>query len=318
MARGERRRLGRLPLPLRLAVRADGALSAIGRWWTRLVKRRRREPLVVLVRNEWRLGDEVMALPVFAAQRRRWPRDRMVARVDHPQLLAGNPHVDEVNPLTVRPDLIVDLKGEEPGEARRVTLGRRAGVSLDEAPRVHLREGERALDAVPELAGAEAPVVVLHPASTQPCKGWGRERWLAVAAHLGGDGISLVEVGLEREPLGIGIDLVGQTDDRGLARVLARADLVVGEDSGPIHLALAVGTPAVSLFGPTDPTLLYPDAAALTAVCTTAACRACWPARHLAYPSGRCPLERHECMEAITLESVLAAVDAALAGRGRR
>jgi len=49
------------------------------------------------------------------------------------------------------------------------------------------------------------------------------------------------------------VDLVGQTTVEELTWVLDRADLFVGPDSGPMHLAIGRGTPVVALFGPTDP-----------------------------------------------------------------
>ncbi len=48
------------------------------------------------------------------------------------------------------------------------------------------------------------------------------------------------------------VDLSGQLDLRVVAAVLARCDLLVGGDTPLLHIAAAVGTPAVGLFGPTD------------------------------------------------------------------
>ena len=48
------------------------------------------------------------------------------------------------------------------------------------------------------------------------------------------------------------VDIAGSTDLRELAAILSLARVVVGNDSGPGHLAAAVGTPVVSLFGPTS------------------------------------------------------------------
>jgi ADP-heptose:LPS heptosyltransferase len=221
-----------------------------------------------------------------------------------------------VNPLVFRPDRLIDLKGEVGGEPRARTLGRRAGVSLDGLePRVYLSPEERTAPAVPGLDAVPRPRVALHAGATQPCKGWGRERWAAVARALEREGVGVIEVGIDRAPLGVGLDLLGRTDLRELARLLAQVDLVLGDDSGPLHLALAVGTPALGAFGSTDPTLLYPRTGALHAVVSEASCRFCWPRRTLAYPSGSCPLARHECMEAVPVEAVLEAARRAMRRR---
>ena len=86
--------------------------------------------MTVIVKMEWRLGDEVMALPVLAAFRRDHPRDRIIARLRYPDLVVGNPDVDEVNPAWAPTDRVIELCGEVPGEERRLTLARRARTSL--------------------------------------------------------------------------------------------------------------------------------------------------------------------------------------------
>jgi ADP-heptose:LPS heptosyltransferase len=49
------------------------------------------------------------------------------------------------------------------------------------------------------------------------------------------------------------IDLSGEVDLPALAALLARLDLLITGDTGPMHLAGAVGTPVVAIFGPSDP-----------------------------------------------------------------
>ena len=54
------------------------------------------------------------------------------------------------------------------------------------------------------------------------------------------------------------VNLMGETDLGALAELLRRSDALLTNDSGPMHLAVAVGTPVVALFGPTDPSLTGP------------------------------------------------------------
>ena len=54
------------------------------------------------------------------------------------------------------------------------------------------------------------------------------------------------------------IDLTGKTNLRQLVALMERAELVIGNDTGPMHIAAALGRPMVSLFGPTDPDLHRP------------------------------------------------------------
>ena len=64
-----------------------------------------------------------------------------------------------------------------------------------------------------------------------------------VANRLDSEGASIIEIGTDQPSLGIGLDLVGKTGVDELAQLLSQVDLVIGNDSGPLHLALAVGTP---------------------------------------------------------------------------
>jgi ADP-heptose:LPS heptosyltransferase len=99
------------------------------------------------------------------------------------------------------------------------------------------------------------------------------------------------------------VDLGGRTDLPGLAAVIARADCVVVGNTGPAHLAAAVGTPVVSLFAPTVPfgqwgpfrvpTVRLGDAAA-----------GCRQTR-----AARCPVPGHPCLSDIAPASVVAAVE---------
>jgi ADP-heptose:LPS heptosyltransferase len=52
--------------------------------------------------------------------------------------------------------------------------------------------------------------------------------------------------------------LAGQTSLKELAQLMARASLAVGVDSGPMHMAVALGVPTLQLYGPTDPALYGP------------------------------------------------------------
>ena len=76
-------------------------------------------------------------------------------------------------------------------------------------------------------------------------------------------------------------------------------------------------SPVVGVFGATDPELLFPPGAPLRAVTSPAGCRFCWPRRTLAWPDGACPLERHECMAAITTREVARAILDRLPGKVR-
>jgi heptosyltransferase-2 len=99
-------------------------------------------------------------------------------------------------------------------------------------------------------------------------KEWPQERFLAVARALGEDGLQPVFAGSdakrERERAAWmaqecgGIDVAGRTDLPTFAALLQSAAVFVGNDSGPMHLASAVGTPTVGIFGSTSPVWTAP------------------------------------------------------------
>ncbi len=102
---------------------------------------------------------------------------------------------------------------------------------------------------------------VLNPGAGWGSKCWPAENFAALAKRLSASGIaSLINFGPGEEPLVAAVEEAsGGAATRlncSLAEVIAlmrRAALFVGGDTGPLHLAVAVNTPSVALFGPTDP-----------------------------------------------------------------
>jgi lipopolysaccharide heptosyltransferase I len=95
--------------------------------------------------------------------------------------------------------------------------------------------------------------IVFLPGAGRPEKQWPVERFAELARRLGND--VLVACGPGEEPLGraIGAELAPPTTFRELAFLLRSARLVIGGDTGPLHLAAALGVPVAGLYGPTDP-----------------------------------------------------------------
>ena len=113
------------------------------------------------------------------------------------------------------------------------------------------------------LAGLPRPRIALNVGASRVYKRWPADRWASVARALSGSGPGVVFVGdkhdaeVVKEILpglsGGYVDLAGKTTLRELASLLAACDLLVTADTGPMHIAVAVGTPVVALFGATDP-----------------------------------------------------------------
>jgi len=136
------------------------------------------------------------------------------------------------------------------------------GASSDATgPYLAIPESARA-QAARMLAPVRRPFVVLHPGvgPFAPARLWPPAYFAALARALAASGFGVVVTGTGREsPLARPIreatdalDLVGRTDLATLAAVLEQARLVIGSDCGVVHLAAALGRPALALFGPTN------------------------------------------------------------------
>lgn len=99
------------------------------------------------------------------------------------------------------------------------------------------------------------------------------------------------------------VDLVGRTTPRQLAALIDLADRVVCHDSGPMHIAAALGKPMVAIFGPTNPARTGPYSDVATVVSHPVECAPCY--RRV------CPYGHHNCMRQLEVETVLARVRAA-------
>jgi ADP-heptose:LPS heptosyltransferase len=106
--------------------------------------------------------------------------------------------------------------------------------------------------------GIGRPFVVVHPGSGGSAERWPMDRYIALYEHLNRSGMKVVITGSEQEGEAVqklaadrGIvvnEMTGQTDLRTLGAVLSLASAVVANSTGPLHLAVAVGTKVVGLY----------------------------------------------------------------------
>jgi lipopolysaccharide heptosyltransferase II len=165
------------------------------------------------------------------------------------------------------------------------------------------------------LQGVEAPRVAIHPGASKRPRGWHTERWRELAGRLGrewGASVIVLGGGAEAEDAAAiaqaagsrGASLAGKVTLGGSAALLQASDLLIANDSGAMHLAAAVGTPVIAIFGPGSPDLTGPwmergRFEALTHRFPCSPCRQrffeeCDPA-----PSGK-----PQCIETVTVEEV--------------
>lgn len=140
-------------------------------------------------------------------------------------------------------------------------LGTACGDVLAPAVQVPLPHDARADVWAEAQTIAERPLVVLAAAAGWGAKQWPVERFAELARWLAGRGFDPV-VNAPRPGDTVATALVGASggaaralvcDVAGLCALLRRATLAIGGDTGPVHLAAALGVPVLALFGPTDP-----------------------------------------------------------------
>ncbi|WP_129312197.1 glycosyltransferase family 9 protein [Streptomyces sp. L2] len=153
------------------------------------------------------------------------------------------------------------------------------------------------------------PYVVLHPGASAPARAWSPDRCVEAVALLADAGHRVVVTGgpgerpLTRRVAGdLAVDLGGRTTARTLAGVLRMADAVVSANTGPAHLAAAVGTPVVSLFAPVVPAGRWaPYGVPVILLGDPSA--PCADTRALV-----CPVPGHPCLDEVTGQDVVRAV----------
>ncbi len=181
-------------------------------------------------------------------------------------------------------------------------------------------ERQRAADLLADVPHGAA-LVAIHPgAANGAAKRWLPARWAQVADTLARAGVQIVLLGsagerplVERIVAAMrhpALRLDGATRTPGeLAAVLARCHVVAAGDTGPLHLAVALGRPVVAIHGPTDPQLTGPVPGARAHVLrTTIPCSPCY---NLRVPAD-CPLGHTLCMRLLPAEQVVAAIKAVL------
>ena len=166
------------------------------------------------------------------------------------------------------------------------------------------------------LSGAGNRLIGVHASGGRPSKQWHPERFAAAAETLARRlNATLVLTGSEadralvdrlKDALGDVpvVDAVGRLDLPGLMALLGRLEVLLTGDTGPMHLADAVGTPIVALFGPSAPERYGPRDAPHRILRIDLPCSPCGRVR---LPPARCRGRVPECLDGISIDAVVAA-----------
>ncbi|MGX7672591.1 HAD-IIIA family hydrolase [Plantactinospora sp. DSM 117369] len=212
------------------------------------------------------------------------------------------------------PGSLLDLRHRVPAGVpepeRALSLAAAAGFELPAGDEPTLRLRADALPARPPVDVRTGDVVV-HPGASVPARACPPGRCADIVAALTRAGHRVLVTGGPGErdltaqvaAAGGGIDLGGRTSLSELAAILTRAACVVVGNTGPAHLAAAVGTPVVSLFAPTVPFEQWAPYR-VPVVRLGDAGAGCRDSR-----ASVCPLPGHPCLAGVDAAEVVAAVD---------
>jgi heptosyltransferase-2 len=170
-----------------------------------------------------------------------------------------------------------------------------------------LRKTEAADFLASQGINQENPIVVICPGSINSrAKRWPAESFAKLSDQLRDEGRQVVVIGskgeedvsrevtqrMRQKP----VDLTGKTTIDQITAILGLADLVVTNDTGPAHIAAALGRPTLVIFGPTNPLTTRPFSGQAEILRNPPDCAPCM--------LRDCPID-HRCMTAITVEEVV-------------
>ncbi|MGI5166659.1 glycosyltransferase family 9 protein [Spirillospora sp. CA-253888] len=222
--------------------------------------------------------------------------------------LAGVPWIGGIS--DDYPGSLLDLRhrceADIPEPERMLALAEAAGFPAPADTRLRIR------GPLPDVTGltGDPGYVVVHPGTSVPARAWPPERCAEAVRVLADAGHRVIVTGhreekeLTAQVAGVaGLDLGGRTSLLELAAVLAGASAVVAGNTGPAHLAAAVGAPLVSLFAPTVPAARWAPYGVRTVLLgdQDAPCK---DTRVTV-----CPFPGHPCLSSVTAERVAAAVE---------
>ncbi|MDD5757472.1 MAG: lipopolysaccharide heptosyltransferase I [Desulfobulbaceae bacterium] len=180
----------------------------------------------------------------------------------------------------------------------------------------HLDKAKKLLSTVG--VDSSKPLIAINPMTTWPTKHWSSKGFASVADHLIMTGIEVIFTGGASDKgaiqktialmnRGQAYNVAGETDLKTLAALFSFSQIVISTDTGPMHLAAAVNTPVVALFGPTAPWRTGPYGKHHQVVRKDLPCSPCL--------KKTCQFGSTLCMQKISVNDVMLAVKSALRKR---
>ncbi len=153
-------------------------------------------------------------------------------------------------------------------------------------------------------------LIIVHPVSRWPAKEWPKEKFSALCDQLAGrHKAKIVFIGAAQDILPVQ-GIISLMREKAvffnatlvqLSVLLGKADLFIGNDAAPMHLAALLKIPVIALFGPTDPEIFGPYGQGHTVVKSDIVCSSC--------SKQACSRPQRFCMDRISVDQVLAMAD---------
>jgi ADP-heptose:LPS heptosyltransferase/GT2 family glycosyltransferase len=279
----------------------------------------------ILIRRDGAIGDVLLTTPVIHALKNKYPESVISVTTEHGYVFRDNPEVSFSLPKEHRwirdefYDIFYDLNLAYENSPEKHIVQAYADVCGITIQDWHLRLYTREQDTnFAESILKDGDWIALHLRSLGwPGKEWPSYKFNRLSAMLRKNGRKVVLIGDgSSDPVPNDCDLRGKTTFHRLAAVIKKSKILVGGDSLPLHIAQAVGTPVVGLFGDTfSDKRLIPGSKAIGifAAKDRVPCLGCHHKKEPPQVIGTCDRPSSYCMEYLSHEDVLKAVESILA-----
>ncbi len=233
----------------------------VQKWWHYMNRGRRFDHRIVVIRKH-AAGDVLLVTPLTRALHRQLPLARIYVQTDVPEIFDGNPSV--VAAMRIIPalpdDIVINLDMASENGVLRHFCASYFGVAHEYVSRPEKFVTEFYFDTPITGDGNRWCAMHVGP-TTWTAKNWPYDRFAEVAACLRSEGWKVILVGKGQDGR-----IPNDADHRDntssikyLGAILANAKLFIGVDSFPMHLAQAVGTPTIGIFGVTESRFIMTD-----------------------------------------------------------
>lgn len=266
--------------------------------------------LSILFRRRGARGDVLLTTPILKELKKKYPGSLLVYETDCPDMLTGNPYVDHTEKRVPKPeqyDIVLTPRYEKDMSKNAInTMAKQCGVELSEKKiEIYLTDDQRMW--AQNKVDASKMNIAFHTGRAWKSKEWLIERFREVALHYAKKGYGILELGdRATQYTGAGNDCRGCSIKQ-TAAIIAQCSIFVGIDSGCAHLAKAVGTPAVVIYGSVDPSTASSDAVEYPVRVEDLECKGCRGRTSAEWVD--CHKEEVYCLTRITPQMVIETVD---------